>query len=58
MGGYFNRSWIEREEGVDWIHLAQDRGLWRVLVKKAVNFRLPYKEGNYYIGWATVNSAA
>jgi hypothetical protein len=26
---------------VDWINLAQDRGRWRVLVNRVVNFRFP-----------------
>jgi hypothetical protein len=28
-------------DGVDWIHLAQDRDQWRVLVNTAMNFRVP-----------------
>jgi hypothetical protein len=28
-------------EGVDWIHLAQDRDRWRVLVNMVINFRFP-----------------
>jgi hypothetical protein len=30
-----------RWEGVDWIHLAQDRDQWRAVVKMAMNFRIP-----------------
>jgi hypothetical protein len=33
-------------EGVDWIHLAQDRDLWWVLVNSVMNLRVPYKAGN------------
>jgi hypothetical protein len=28
-------------EGVDWIHLAQDRDRWRALANSVINFRLP-----------------
>jgi hypothetical protein len=28
-------------EGVDWIHLAQDRDQWRVLVNTVMNLRVP-----------------
>jgi hypothetical protein len=34
----FREIWLE---GVDWIHLAYDMGHWRVLVKTALNLRLP-----------------
>jgi hypothetical protein len=31
----------EREwDGVDWIHMAQDRNQWRALVNKVLNFRV------------------
>jgi len=30
-----------RWEGVDWIHLLSDRGLWRVLVNTAMRLRVP-----------------
>jgi hypothetical protein len=28
-------------QGVDWIHLAQDRGKWRALVKTVTNLQVP-----------------
>jgi hypothetical protein len=28
-------------EGVDWMHLAQGRDLWRVVVNTATNLRVP-----------------
>jgi hypothetical protein len=28
-------------EGVDWIHPAQDRDKWRVLMKTVINLRVP-----------------
>jgi hypothetical protein len=28
-------------EGVDWIHLAQDRGQWRALLDMVMNLRVP-----------------
>jgi hypothetical protein len=33
-------------EGVDWMHLAQDREQWRALVYTVLNLRVPQKEGN------------
>jgi hypothetical protein len=30
-----------RREGVDWIHLAQDRDQWRDLMTTAMNLRVP-----------------
>jgi hypothetical protein len=32
-------------EGVNWIHLAQDRDRWRALVKKVMKLRVPWGEG-------------
>jgi hypothetical protein len=32
---------------VDWIHLAQDRGRWRVLVNTVMNLRVPLNAGNF-----------
>jgi hypothetical protein len=34
-------------EGVDWIHLAQDRDSWRGLVNTVMNLRVPAKAGNF-----------
>jgi hypothetical protein len=34
-------------EVVDWIHLAQDRNQWRVLVNTAMNLLVPKTEGNF-----------
>jgi hypothetical protein len=30
-------------EGVEWMHLAQDRDQWRALVNTVMNLRVPYK---------------
>jgi hypothetical protein len=32
---------LMRYEDANWIHLAQDRDQWRVLVNTAMNFRVP-----------------
>jgi hypothetical protein len=38
---------LEKEGGrCGWIHLAQDRDLWRALVNNKVNLRVPQKAGN------------
>jgi hypothetical protein len=34
-------------EGVDWIHLGQDRYQWRDLVNTVMNLPVPPKEGNF-----------
>jgi hypothetical protein len=34
-------------EGVDWIHLAQDRGWWRALVNTVINLLVPEKADNF-----------
>jgi hypothetical protein len=33
--------------GVDWMHVAQDRGQWRALVNMVMNLRVPQKTGIY-----------
>jgi hypothetical protein len=35
-----------RLDGVDWIHLAQDRERWRALVNIMMNLRVPLRVGN------------
>jgi hypothetical protein len=34
-------------EGVDWMHLAQDRDQLLALVNTVINLRVPYKAGNF-----------
>jgi hypothetical protein len=34
-------------DGVDWIHLAQDRDRWLVIVNTVMNLRVPRKAGNF-----------
>jgi hypothetical protein len=34
-------------EGVDWMHLAEDRDQWQALVKTVMNLRVPYNAGNF-----------
>jgi hypothetical protein len=36
-------------KGVDWIHLAQDRNQWRVLVNTVMYFWILYNVGNFLI---------
>jgi hypothetical protein len=33
--------------GMDWINLAQDRDMWRGLVKAVMNLRVPQNAGNF-----------
>jgi hypothetical protein len=35
-----------RWEGVDWIHVAQDRNQWRAVVNTVMNLKVSYKAGN------------
>jgi len=34
-------------EGVEWIHLAQDRDHWQALVNAVMKFRVPKKVSNF-----------
>jgi hypothetical protein len=34
-------------EGVDWIHLTQDKHQWRTLVNTVMSLRVPEKAGNF-----------
>jgi hypothetical protein len=36
-----------RWEGVDWIHLAQDRNQWRAVVDTVMYLRVPKKTSNF-----------
>jgi hypothetical protein len=47
--------WEIRWEGVDWIHLAQDRVQWRVLLKTVMNFQAAYNVGNLLVSRMTVS---
>ena len=43
-------KWIFRKldvGGMDWIALAEDRDRWRVVVKAAMNFRVPENARNF-----------
>jgi len=43
-------------EGVNWIHLAQDSDRRQALVTTVINFRIPYKSGNFLTIWAAIGS--
>jgi hypothetical protein len=43
-----------RWEGVDWMHLAQDRDQGWGLVNKVMNFRVPQKAGNFLTSRVTI----
>jgi hypothetical protein len=34
-------------ENLDWIHLAQDREQWRVILNTVMNLRVPYRTGDF-----------
>jgi hypothetical protein len=38
---------VTGREGVDWIHLAQDRDQWQVVVNTVMNLRIPEKARNF-----------
>jgi hypothetical protein len=42
-------------ECVDWIHLAQDKDLWRTLVNTVMNLRVPYKAGSFWTSLVAVS---
>jgi hypothetical protein len=42
-------------EGVDWIHLAQDRDRWQDLVNTVMNLWVLWTAGNVFSNWATVS---
>jgi hypothetical protein len=41
--------------GVDWMHLAQDRGQWQALVYTVMNLRVPEKARNFLTSWVTIS---
>jgi hypothetical protein len=44
-------KWISREicDDVDWINLAEDTEMWRVLVNMVMNIWLPYDAGKFLV---------
>jgi hypothetical protein len=42
VGGWTILKWIlERQDGMGWIDVAQDRNQWRALVNTVMNLRVP-----------------
>jgi hypothetical protein len=39
--GNFRGRWVIGHEGIDWIHVAQDRDQWRALLITVTNLRVP-----------------
>jgi hypothetical protein len=44
-----------RWEGVDWMHLTQDRGQWQASVNTEINLRIPLKAGNFLTSSVTTS---
>jgi len=42
-------------EGVDWMHLAQNRDQWQALVNTVMNFRVPQKAENFLTRSVTIS---
>jgi hypothetical protein len=42
-------------EGVDWMHVAQDRNKWRDVVNTVMNLRVPRKAGNFLTSCVTIS---
>jgi hypothetical protein len=54
--GRLRRRWVDNIktyhkeigwDGMDWIHLAQNRDRWRALVNMVMNLRIPSNAGNF-----------
>jgi hypothetical protein len=43
------------DDGVDWIHVAQNRDQWRSLVNTLMIFRVPWNFVNFFSGWSTAD---
>jgi hypothetical protein len=42
-------------EGVDWIHLAQNRNQWQAVVNMVMNLPVLEKAGDFLTGWMTIS---
>jgi hypothetical protein len=45
------------QEGVDWVHLAQDRDLWRALVSTVENFQVAQNAASLISMLATISNS-
>ena len=35
-------------EGIDWVHMVQDKDRWRAVVNTVINLRVPQNAGNFW----------
>jgi len=42
-------------EGMDWMHIVQDREQWWALVNKVMNLQVPWKSGNFLTRLVTIS---
>ena len=43
----FNVKWILERENANWIQMAENRDLWRSLLNRVINLRVPEKTGDF-----------
>jgi hypothetical protein len=58
VGEWAILKWIlERQDGMDWIDMAQDRDQWSALVNTVLNLRVPKNAGEFFRG-CTIGSSS